>query len=185
MRILISIGIILLFFSCKVIFEPIAESFSNAITAYAQQDTCKKILTAKIINYRIQNGEFPQSEKDLDSINICDEDYKTTLKLMRYKSESKLPDSLRENFQWAWQCRCPEKLDSISLIAYNADSIEIYTRINKQYSDTVFSVIRENRRLYFKSDTLSGIKHLKFTVRSFDQNGKEIKYLRKGESNRK
>nr|WP_321411266.1 hypothetical protein [uncultured Carboxylicivirga sp.] len=184
MRFLINVGVLLLFFSCKAILDPIAETFSNAIITYAQQDTCKKILTAKIIYYRMQTGEFPVSIKELDSVNISVEEYKIALKLM-FRKESDLSDSLKYNFQNTWNCECPKQIDSISLKAYNSDSLDMFSRIIKYSPDTTYALISTNRRLLFECDTLSRMKLIKLDIQPYDKDGKEIEYLRKGKSSRK
>ena len=183
MRIIITILLSITVASCGALLEPMFNGISSAITQYVQQDSCKKILTAKVIDFRMRNQSFPIDISDLDSLEFNSNQLNTTLELM-WLSDSVNQQTKIEEFDEKWKCDCPNQLDSISLMAYQTDSIDIYTRLLKFNSDTAYSKIIENRRLIFNNDTLSKINQMVFDIRYYDQNDNEIELLRKGKSNR-
>ena len=183
MRILIIIFLSVIITGCGALLEPMFNGINSGITRYVQQDSCKKILTAKVIDYRMRNKSFPIELSDIDSLEFNANQLKTTLELM-WLSDSVNHQSKIKEFEHKWKCDCPSQLDSISMISYQSDSIDIYTRLLKFNTDTTYSNIIENRRLIFKNDSLSKINQMLFDIRTYDLNGNEIEFLRKGKSKR-
>nr|WP_319401655.1 hypothetical protein [uncultured Carboxylicivirga sp.] len=182
MRVFITLFLVVMMTSCGALLEPLFKDISSGIIQYVQQDSCKKILRAKIIDFRIRNQAFPIDISDLDSIEYNSNQLKTTLELM-WLSDSVNQQTKIEEFEQKWKCDCPNQFDSVSLTSYQSDSIDIYTRLLKFKTDTTFSKVIENRRLIFNHDTLTSIKQMIFDIKTYDLNGNEIE-LRKGKSDR-
>ncbi|MCT4645988.1 MAG: hypothetical protein N4A74_13465 [Carboxylicivirga sp.] len=183
MRILIALFLVVTLTSCGALLEPMFKDISSGITQYVQQDSCKKILTAKVIDFRLRNKSFPNHLSDLDSLEFNSNQLKTTLELMWLTDSINLQTKIDE-FDQKWKCDCPNQFDSISLTAYKSDSIDIYTILLKFKTDTTYSKIIENRRIVFINDSLSKINQMIFDIKTYDLNGNEIEFLRKGKSNR-
>jgi len=184
MRIVIFIFFAVTVTSCGALLEPMFRDINSGITQYVQQDTCKMILTAKVIDFRMRNQSFPVDLSELDSLDFNSNQLITTLELM-WLSDSIIQQVKIEEFNQKWKCDCPNQIDSLSLTSYRNDSIDIYTRLFKFNTDTTYSKIIENRRLIFKNDSLSRIKQKVFIGKTYDLNGNEIELLRKSESKRK
>jgi len=182
MRKIINLLISVTAISCGTILEPVVEGISTGIIQYVQQDSCNKILTAKVIDYRMKNNSFPGQFSDIDSITINENQFKIARELMLLSDSVRLASSIH-NFEKTWQCDCPEQIDSISFISYQTDSIDIFTRFIKRQNDGSYSVINENRRLKFNNDTLFGIKYLGMDFKGYDRNGVLIE--KKGKAKRK
>lgn len=184
MRILIIIFIGVIVTSCGALLEPMFNDINSGITQYVQQDSCKKILTAKVIDYRMTTKSFPIDVSEIDTLEFNANQLKTTLELM-WLTDSVNQQTKIDEFDQKWKCDCPNQFDSISLTAYKSDSIDIYTRLLKFKTDTTYSKIIENRRLIFKNDSLTKINQMGFNVKTYDLNGNEIEFVRKKDSNKK
>jgi hypothetical protein len=184
MRILITILIGVILTGCGALLEPVFNDINSGITQYVQQDSCKKILTAKVIDFRMTTKSFPINVSDIDSLEFNSNQLKTTLELM-WLTDSVNQQAKIEEFKQKWECDCPNQLDSISLISYETDSIDIYTRLLKFNPDTTYSKIIENRRLVFKNDTLTKFNQMGFNVKIYDLNGNEIELVRRGNSKKR
>ena len=183
MRIIIFIFFAVTITSCGALLEPMFRDFNSGITQYVQQDTCKMILTAKVIDFRMRNQSFPVDLSELDSLDFNSNQLITTLELM-WLSDSIIQQAKIEEFDQKWKCDCPNQIDSLSLTSYRNDSIDIYTRLFKFNTDTTYSKIIENRRLIFKNDSLTRIKQKVFIGKTYDLHGNEIVLLRKGKSDK-
>jgi len=184
MRILITIFLAVTVTSCGALLKLMFNDISSGIIQYVQQDSCKKILTAKVIDFRMRNQSFPLDVSNFDSLKFNSNQLKTTLELM-WLSDSVRQQSKIEEFDRKWKCDCPNQLDSISMTSYQTDSIDIYTRLLKFNTDSTYMNIIENRRLFFKNDTLTGINQMVFNIKTYSLNGNEIELLRRRGSKKK
>ena len=167
MRTIVVLVILLLALSCNLIFKPVA----GKMVQFEQQDTCKKILYAKVINYRTCSKQFPVFPTDLDLANISENEFILATKLMM------LPDSSQQfitkgKFEKKWQTQCPKQLDSVSLVPYAEDSIDVFIRLRipKTNTDEYF-LYSEQRTLSFRSDTLSRTRVRMIDFKAFYANG--------------
>lgn len=173
MRILALTFLTIALTSCGTLLSPMLDDIHSSVTQYVQQDTCKKIHTAKIIDYRMRNHSFPANLSDLDSVDFNSNQLKITLALM-WLSDSVNQEEKMEEFDRKWKYDCQSQFDSIALTPYQSDSIDIYTEILKFKADSTYSLAIENRRLIFKNDSLSKIKQMNFVMRHYDRSGNEI-----------
>ncbi len=82
MRIIIFIFFAVTVTSCGALLEPMFRDINSGITQYVQQDTCKMILTAKVIDFRMRNQSFPVDLSELDSLDFNSNQLITTLEVM-------------------------------------------------------------------------------------------------------
>ncbi len=173
MRILIMLLLAVILTSCGALLDSMFKDINAGVITYVQQDSCKKILTAKVLDYRMRNQVFPQYLSDLDSIEFNSNQLEIAFQLM-WLPDSIKSDTLIEDFDKRWKCDCPNQFDSISLTPYQSDSIDIYTRLIRFKTDSTYAKVSENRRFIFNNDSLKCIKQMVFDFKNYDLDGNEI-----------
>ena len=159
--------------SCGSIIDSVVSDISTGVFKYARQDTCKKVLVAKIIDYRQVNGSFPKQLSDLDTININSAQHQIAMNLMLLPDSMQLASS-KSDFEKTWQNSCPNQIDSLSVIPYQNDSVDVFIKIVKFKVDSSYSTFLDKRRLIFENDAYTSLKYQLINIRSYNKDGNEI-----------